>query len=95
MAKHRRFSDKPNDDPIQNDEKLDDYDNVKRLSKRQKEVLGHISLGRSNQEIADELGLTIPTIKMHVSAIFKKLNVKNRTEAVSIYSNLDKFSDLL
>ena len=65
------------------------------LSKRQKEVLGHISLGRSNQEIADELGLTIPTIKMHVSAIFKKLNVKNRTEAVSIYSNLDKFSDLL
>ena len=81
--------------PIQDDEKLDDYDSVKRLSKRQKEVLGHISLGRSNQEIADELGLTIPTIKMHVSAIFKKLNVKNRTEAVSIYSNLDKFSDLL
>ncbi|MCS5590604.1 MAG: hypothetical protein NZ824_11630 [Candidatus Thioglobus sp.] len=32
---------------------------------------------------------------MHVSAIFKKLNVKNRTEAVSIYSNLEKVSNLL
>ena len=85
---------KPRADPIQHDEKLDDFDSVKRLSKRQKEVLGFISLGRSNQDIADELGLTIPTIKMHVSAIFKKLNVKNRTEAVSIYSNLEKVSNL-
>ena len=65
------------------------------LSKRQKQVLDLISLGRSNQAIADELDLTIPTIKMHVSAILKKLNVKNRTEAVSIYTNLEKVSDLI
>ena len=64
-------------------------------SKRQKQVLDLLSLGKSNQNIADDLGLTIPTIKMHVSAIFKKLNVKNRTEAVSIYSNLEKVSNLL
>ena len=76
-------------------EKSNDYDSIYRLSKRQKQVLDLISLGKSNQNIADDLGLTIPTIKMHVSAIFKKLNVKNRTEAVSIYSNLEKVSNLL
>jgi len=58
------------------------------LSKRQIEVLTLITLGKSNQMIADELVLSIPTIKMHVSAIFKKLSVKNRTEAVSKYAAL-------
>ena len=58
------------------------------LSRRQLEVLDLIESGKSNQAIADELGLTTPTVKMHVSAIFKKLNVRNRTEAVAKYSEL-------
>lgn len=58
------------------------------LTQRQKDVFGQIVLGKSNQAIADYLGLTIPTIKMHVSAIFKKIQVKNRTEAVAKYSRL-------
>ena len=86
---------KPQTDPTALKEKSNDYDSINRLSKRQKQVLDLLSLGKSNQNIADDLGLTIPTIKMHVSAIFKKLNVKNRTEAVSIYSNLVKVSNLL
>ena len=86
---------KPQTDTTELNEKSNDYNSINRLSKRQKQVLDLISLGKSNQNIADDLGLTIPTIKMHVSAIFKKLNVKNRTEAVSIYSNLDKVSNLL
>ena len=86
---------KPQTDPTTLKEKSNDYDSINRLSKRQKQVLDLLSLGKSNQNIADDLGLTIPTIKMHVSAIFKKLNVKNRTEAVSIYSNLVKVSNLL
>jgi DNA-binding NarL/FixJ family response regulator len=65
------------------------------LSKRQEEVFNLIKVGNSNQSIATELGLTIPTIKMHVSAIFKKLNVKNRTEAVAKYSNIQKVSELI
>ena len=85
---------KPQTDTTVN-EKSNDYNSINLLSKRQKQVLDLISLGKSNQNIADDLGLTIPTIKMHVSAIFKKLNVKNRTEAVSIYSNLEKASNLL
>ena len=86
---------KPQTDPTEFNETSNNYDSINRLSKRQKQVLDLISLGKSNQNIADDLGLTIPTIKMHVSAIFKKLNVKNRTEAVSIYSNLEKVSNLL
>ena len=63
--------------------------------KAQEEVLNLIRIGKSNQSIATELGLTIPTIKMHVSAIFKKLDAKNRTEAVAKYSDIQKVSDLI
>jgi DNA-binding NarL/FixJ family response regulator len=79
----------------ENNQHSNNFDTFNALSKRQKQVLDLITLGRSNQAIADELDLTIPTIKMHVSAILKKLNVKNRTEAVSIYTNLEKVSDLI
>ena len=65
---------------------------AKILSKRQEEVFNLIKIGKSNQSIATELNLTIPTIKMHVSAIFKKLDVKNRTEAVAKYSDMQRVS---
>ena len=86
---------KPQSKNVENNQHSDKFDTLNNLSKRQQQVLELISLGRSNQAIADELNLTIPTIKMHVSAILKKLNVKNRTEAVSIYTNLEKVSDLI
>ena len=38
--------------------------------------------GKSNKQIAYELGLSEGTVKIHVTAIFKSLNVKNRTQAV-------------
>lgn len=86
---------KPQSKTVENNQHSNNFDSSNTLSKRQRQVLDLISLGRSNQAIADELNLTIPTIKMHVSAILKKLNVKNRTEAVSIYTNLEKVSDLI
>jgi DNA-binding NarL/FixJ family response regulator len=58
------------------------------LSRRQLEVLKLIQSGKSNKDIGAELGLSTGTIKMHVSGIFKKLKVSNRTEAVAIYSKL-------
>ncbi len=59
------------------------------LSRRQLEVLRLIQSGKSNNAIAEELGLSTGTVKMHVSGIFKKLKVSNRTEAVAIYSQLE------
>ncbi len=57
-----------------------------KLTQRQQEVLDLMALGKSNKEIADELGLTTGTVKMHSSRIFKSLNVQNRTEAVAKFA---------
>lgn len=55
---------------------------VKVLSPRQIDVIRLISQGKSNKQIAYELGLTEGTVKLHVTAILKLLNVYNRTGAV-------------
>lgn len=56
--------------------------NSKILSPRQIDVLKLISQGKSNKQIAYDLGLTEGTVKLHVTAILKLLNVYNRTGAV-------------
>jgi len=56
---------------------------IEPLSSRESEVLGLIALGYTNQEIAEELCLSVYTIKSHARNIFGKLGVKNRTEAVT------------
>ncbi|MCP8850992.1 response regulator [Latilactobacillus sakei] len=55
------------------------------LTNREREVLGLIAKGRSNQEIADELFITLKTVKTHVSNILAKLQVDDRTQA-AIYA---------
>lgn len=52
------------------------------LTRRQEEVLLLLSDGKSNREIADHLQLSEGTVKVHVTAIFKSLEVKNRTQAM-------------
>jgi DNA-binding NarL/FixJ family response regulator len=52
------------------------------LTPRQCEVLTLMAAGRSNKGIARELGMSAGTVKVHVTAILKALDVRNRTEAV-------------
>jgi DNA-binding NarL/FixJ family response regulator len=52
------------------------------LSAREREVLTLIAGGKSNKEIATELGITESTVKCHVSVILMRLNVSDRTQAV-------------
>lgn len=52
------------------------------ISKREYEVLELMSLGNSNQEIADKLFVSLNTVKTHSSNLFVKLDVKRRTQAV-------------
>ncbi|MBN2046454.1 MAG: hypothetical protein JW750_01325 [Anaerolineaceae bacterium] len=56
---------------------------IEPLTQRELEVLDLIIQGLSNQEIADDLFLSVATVKKHVSNIFGKLNVRKRTQAVS------------
>lgn len=55
------------------------------LTSREYEVLLLIGEGYSNQEIADELFITLKTVKTHVSNILSKLEVEDRTQA-TIYA---------
>lgn len=52
------------------------------LTEREAEVLGLLSKGLANKQIAATLGISEHTVKFHVSSIYAKLNVTNRTEAV-------------
>ena len=52
------------------------------LTEREEEVLALIARGRSNQEIAEGLFLSLKTVQNHVSNIFRKLQVADRTQAV-------------
>lgn len=52
------------------------------LSARETEVLSLLVAGRSNREIAIELGITEATVKCHVGVILTRLNVQDRTQAV-------------
>lgn len=55
------------------------------LTNRENEILLLITQGMSNQEIADELFITLKTVKTHVSNILSKLEVEDRTQA-AIYA---------
>jgi DNA-binding NarL/FixJ family response regulator len=52
------------------------------LTERESEVLGLLAKGLANKQIAVALGISEHTVKFHVSSIYSKLNVTNRTEAV-------------
>jgi len=57
-------------------------DRGERLSIRELEIIKLAARGMSNKSIAVELGITLRTVKGHLSEIFSKLNVGSRTEAV-------------
>jgi two-component system response regulator DesR len=52
------------------------------LSEREREVLTHMADGATNKEIAERLFLSPHTVKEHTSALYRKLGVRNRAEAV-------------
>jgi DNA-binding NarL/FixJ family response regulator len=65
-------------------EKLTQHISSQKLSQREIEVLGLISKGKGNKEIADLIFVTENTVKMHVKRILLKLKAHDRTQAVVI-----------
>ena len=55
---------------------------ISALTQAQARVLAAAATGKLNKQIAYEMNLAEPTIKAHMSAIFKKLGVNNRTQAI-------------
>jgi LuxR family maltose regulon positive regulatory protein len=55
------------------------------------EVLKLIKAGCSNQDIARQFVISLPTVKRHISNIYTKLDVESRTQAVAIGKELKVF----
>lgn len=56
-------------------------DEVEKLSPREYEILGLLAKGKLYKEIADQLGITLGTVRTHQRRIYEKLHVQSRTEA--------------
>lgn len=59
--------------------------NVEMLTLREKEILDSLARGRMNKEVADELEISIGTVRKHIQHIYEKLHVNTRVEAVNLY----------
>lgn len=62
----------------------DDAEPLRKLSKREEDVLKHIAEGLSNPEMAAVLHLSRHTVKQHTTAVYRKLGARNRAEAASM-----------
>jgi DNA-binding CsgD family transcriptional regulator len=56
------------------------------ITPREKEIIEEICKGKSNQQIADDLYITLQTVKDHTHSIFKKVNVQNRVQLTRMFS---------
>ena len=64
-----------------NAEKNPDKAKINSLTKREIEILIQVANGMFNKEIANSLSITERTVKNHLSSIFKKIEVSDRTQA--------------
>lgn len=76
-------------------ESMEDYtldkEKIECLTKRELDVLRLISEGCSNKKISDELTISERTVKNHISHIFRKINVEDRTQA-AVFAIRNKIS---
>lgn len=66
------------------DKAATDHPLLQKLSQREREVLQLLAVGRSNKEIARALNLREPTVKLHVTSLYRKLGSRNRAQAAVI-----------
>lgn len=68
----------------------EDFDKSKDLTKREKQILVSLAEGKSNKEIAEDFDISERTVKNHITNLFKKIDVTDRTQAAvfAIRNNL-------
>ena len=60
-------------------------DPIQTLSRKERVMLEALSKGLTNRELSSELGISTNTVKFHLSNLYDKLSVKNRTQAIAFY----------
>lgn len=60
-------------------------DPIHQLSRKERAMLEALSKGLTNRELSKELGVTINTVKFHLSNLYEKLGVKSRAQAIAFY----------
>lgn len=60
---------------------------MEQLTKREQEILAHLAKGYLYKEIADQLGISLSTVRAHLHTVYEKLHVQSRTEAVVKFLN--------
>lgn len=55
------------------------------LTKREQELLSSLAGGSTNNQLAEELGVSVNTVKFHLRNLYEKLDVKNRAQAVAMF----------
>ena len=58
---------------------------MQRLTPREREIVRSIARGRTNREVAEDLGISEQTVKNQLTVVFQKLHVKNRLE-LAVYA---------
>lgn len=80
-ALQRAFGPRPGSDPGRTPAAVPGL--IEPLTNRELEVLAILATGKSNQAIADELVVSLDTVKKHVTHVLDKLGAANRTQAVA------------
>ncbi|WP_109355451.1 response regulator [Sphingorhabdus sp. EL138] len=76
-------------DVIDNDDDAILFEKLASLTPAQRRILNLVSEGMLNKQIAYQMEISEATVKAHITAIFRKLDVVNRTQAVLVAKQLD------
>ncbi|MEW2919778.1 response regulator transcription factor [Ruegeria sp. ANG10] len=68
-------------------------DPIHSLSRKERAILEALAQGMSNRDLSKELQISTNTVKFHLSNIYEKLSVKNRTQAIAFYYSSGAASD--
>jgi two-component system nitrate/nitrite response regulator NarP len=61
------------------------HDPLQMLTKSERTLLGALAQGRTNAQLADELNISVNTVKFHLRNLYEKLQVNNRAQAIAYY----------
>lgn len=64
-------------------------DPLQSLTKTERALLGSLSLGRTNKELAADHGIAVNTVKFHLRNLYDKLDVRNRSQAIALYYSIN------